>query len=201
MSTRYVWGKYSISNDLYTGVERADYGIGNMRVAVGSKIYSNLSVDPETGEFSPGGNSIELNYSTPYGFTVDASIYPYLLAQRGPNGMEALGVYDDTDTHFFWTGSDHETGFKVLSARKNEFGEWETQDNLRFWKAVKGDTKGTLLGYVSSSVDGQYPQDGVSGNSCVSKRLTHYPPPKNPPIPVSLAWHLHAFQPHNHHTR
>ena len=77
-----------------------------------------------------------------------------------------------------------QSGFIYATSR----GSWGSVDELT--SEQDGYEKGTLQGYASSATDGQYPQDGVSGNSYVSA----HPLPLSRPIPRRKIHQYQAIQ-------
>ena len=169
MSTRYVWGKYDITQKYEKNTTIVT--VANLINSRQDDIYANsiYSENPENGTFRSGGSGTIL--------PVENTSRPYIVdTGREPNYGDGNIMYEKKDDG--WWRMSGIGRFQCYATRYDNPG-------VEFYKHEYAltDAKGTLQGYVSSATDGQYPSDGVSGNSYVSKRLTHYPPPKNPPIP------------------
>lgn len=117
---------------------------------------STYSENPENGTFRGGGSGTILpvvNTSRPY--IVDTG--------KEPNYGDGNIMYERKDDG--WWRMSGRGRFQCYATQYNNPG-------VEFYKHEYAltDAKGTLQGYVSSAVDGQYPSDGVSGNVCLSKR-------------------------------
>ena len=174
MSTRYVWGKYNITE----GYKKESSIIELEATLKGNATpwsSSSYTEDPSTGQFKQYGSGTNVNMGP------SVSERPYVVDNTD-------GYPDDPSNVMYYSD---EPGAVWRHRYRNLFCTDERNFSPKYsftkYEYVLADMKGTLQGYVSSANSAQYPSDGASGNSYVFKRppypLTHYPPPKNPPIP------------------
>lgn len=162
LASRYVWKKYDTKEE-YTKIEKSGYGYLGMDVDGPVDVYSDIIINPETGELTLTGNKQTLVNDEDL---VDASIYPYLSManiRRGPNHQninEQVGAIGTNCTHFALVTDYNDLSDKVYSARY-EGSEIIKDGAINFWVPTLGKVNGgTLQGYISNASAGAYPNDG-----------------------------------------
>lgn len=142
MSTRYVWGKYNYSNELYPTTAPSPIAVGEQYITVSAnyKINSN-------GTFSPQGSTLILTENTDGQYT---NYYPYAFIGNSTS-FDKMYTTDAKPYVALW--ANYNGIFGTIGG-----GDYNVFENTIV------PTKGDLQGYASSSTDGAYPADGVSGN-------------------------------------
>ena len=148
MSTRYVWGKYSVN----TTYKETTASTDSVRVYSAPYVSNNYTNSDGTYTFN-GINTTQMEEDTQY----NTGTFPYCMSGRSSNFL----YLDNNSRICFWLYSEG-----VLRLRR--------LDNTFVYFTMKQKTpeqsKGTLQGYASSATDGAYPADGVSGNSWYTKQ-------------------------------
>ena len=155
MSTRYVWGKYDITQKYEKNTTIVT--VANLINSRQDDIYANstYSENTEDGTFTSGGSGTIL--------PVENTSRPYIVdTGREPNYGPGNVMYEKKDAG--WWRMSRIGQFKCYATQYGNPG-------VEFYRHeyVLADSMGALQGYVSSANSGQYPQDGVSGNSWYSK--------------------------------
>lgn len=159
MANRFVWSKNTI-NVVYN----------NQRETVRSATTEN-NVFLMANGFTESGGSFALVEPV----TTGMPGYTYSILDENWEGKKNINRYMMTN------GGPSSVLYEAKAYTSMEFG-WKVESNVvsidaivppvgrsdDFTKItrVPTNTKGDLTGYVSSASDGQYPADGVSGNSC-----------------------------------
>lgn len=148
MSTRYVWGKYNYSNELYPTTAPSPIAVGEQYITVSAnyKINSN-------GTFSPQGSTLILTENTDGQYT---NYYPYAFIGNSTS-FDKMYTTDAKPYVALW--ANYNGIFGTIGG-----GDYNVFENTIV------PTKGDLQGYASSSTDGAYPADGVSGNVWYTKQ-------------------------------
>lgn len=146
MSTRYVWGKYSVNTTYKETTALTD----SARVYSTPYVSNNYTNSGGTYTFNNGTNTTQMEEDTQY----NTGTFPYCMSGRSSNFL----YLDNNSSMCFWWYSEG-----VLRLRRLD----QTFAYFTMKQKTPEQSKGTLQGYASSATDGQYPQDGVSGNSYV----------------------------------
>lgn len=161
MSTRYVWGKYgtipvvSRNPDSYWAGIRGLPGAENLDEPMGyCVVYKNIN------DVTLNGSYIQVTGGT--------ALYDNSIGKFAPIPANSIFFYSEdekTTTSVFLNDVLCSPPDRTSSVDVSEYKDhyWMTA-NWTYLPTISN-KKGDLQSYVSSSVDGQYPQDGVSGNS------------------------------------
>lgn len=172
MSTRYVWGKYSVEEKYIktrTVITQANLINSNQSDAFAHTLYSE---NTEEGLFHSSGTGHILPIENdPYKYIIDTGI--------GPSADWSPIMYEAKDPG--WWMMSRQGVIQCYATQYDdpgvEFYKWEY--NL-------GDAKGTIQGYASSSASSTYPQDGVSGSSWYDYQGSDNIDPTACSIPASI---------------
>lgn len=166
MSTRYVWGKYSETRVIgYIGSQYQDYMSNNESLKNGFTLYysDSYEFDGDTVSLTNPSNRWVTGL-----FTIPASKYFMLNSPKYTTTVNST-FYSDLG-HLFRGNAEgtSQVGSNSLLNGNRYPAVYIDVTNFGFKVA-----RGTLQSYVSSASDGQYPADGVSGNSYVSAHSLH----------------------------
>lgn len=173
MSIRYVWGKFSFTTsyeEQTISTKREPIGIYGTPNLYACKV---VTTDEGSHTFSVDTGS---GYST-FGIetTEDAKYYGFCLPKL--SGSPVYFGSDSMMTEKTWSADGHY--LQVI----DEHGNPKYFSKTQF---VSIRNKGSLQCYVSSATDGQYPADGVSGNSWYTKQGSDNIDPSACSIPSTI---------------
>ena len=172
MSTRYVWGKYDITQKYEKNTTIVT--VANLINSRQDDIYANstYSENPENGTFRSGGSGTIL--------PVENTSRPYIVdTGKEPNSGDGNIMYEKKDDG--WWRMSGIGRFQCYATRYDNPG-------VEFYKHEYAltDAKGDLQGYASSATDGAYPADGVSGNVWYTKQGSDNIDPSACSIPSTI---------------
>ena len=183
MSTRYIWGQYTINQMTYPYnyyVAQYDTGSGDYRTAgeSGDKVYlyERYSLNSNTGSFTGSGGWIITLGSGMAGKNYGAGYYPATYGDTGYNAKYAL-IYSSS-----WIGRDYwnAEGFCVEAA------SWRGYYAQLISGTEFEETQGSLMGYVSSDNSSTYPRNGKYNGSWYVYQGTDNIDPKSVSIPETI---------------
>ena len=161
MANRFVWERCNVTRTLEIGI-KVGKSIGTPPCDV---YYSTeIQIQPRPGAWDDivlvNPQKIEINSPDEVG---DIEFPPNVYAGGSAGGGGELHEMTGTVSTFVYnaTGVSYSYDGEHASVNGNNF-------SLPL-------SKGTFQSYVSSASNGQYPQDGVSGNVCLSKRSPSFP--------------------------
>ena len=160
MANRFVWQKYSID------VEYNEETVYDTYFTIVSSSHSVIACsaidkDESNGTVSPSGDTVTLHGSGG-GSSAGTIDYPFVVPNQGSTTYYCDSGIGSRRT---WRASYTNSGVR-LTVRNNS-GSDVGCDRITI---VPTQTKGASQGYASSATDGQYPSDGVSGNSWYTKQ-------------------------------
>ena len=165
MANRFVWQKFNIGAEISVGP------VGYVDVTSGRT--GNDGQDKYFDYSYARSKSVRAYYDSTFAYARWELVDPERLSGRQEYGDRATKISMDG---YYWTsyGVGGYGGTLSLSCSKymgysyysTEYRQTDSQE------VTAVEAKGDFQSYVSSATDGQYPADGVSGNSCVSKCST-----------------------------
>ena len=183
MSTRYIWGQYTINQQTYPYtyyVDVYDTGSGDYRTAGDSgdkvRLYSRYSLSSSTGIFTgSGGVTITIGAGIA-GKQYGAGYYPPNSGDTGYNARYEL-IYSSS-----WIGRNYwgAEGFCVEAA------SWRGYYARQYTSQEIYETQGSLIGYVSSNQSNAYPSNGKSNGSWYVSQGSDNIDPKSVEIPETI---------------
>lgn len=183
MSTRYIWGQYTIQQQTYPYtyyVDTYNTGSGKYRTAGGSGdkvyLYSRYSFSSSTGYFSGSGGIIITMGAGMAGRKYGSGYYPPKSGDTGYNARYKL-IYSSS-----WIGRDYwaAEGFCVEAASWRGYYA-QAQMGTEIYEV-----QGSLLGYVSSNNSGAYPSNGKANGSWYVSQGSDSIDPKSVEIPETI---------------